>query len=109
MALFLGEHADPGVSFMEGTLMTGFEKRWQVRTFVFLLFRRAQGHKPLGDFLVRNRGHEAIKPEARAVPWARNNSPPCGGAVLKLLLSSKSGRRILMRMSAARLSMPGEL
>lgn len=32
MKLFLGEHADSGTSFMEGTLMTGFEKRWQVRT-----------------------------------------------------------------------------
>eukprot|EP00752_Nemacystus_decipiens_P018205 g16334.t1 len=29
MKLFLGGHADSGVSFMEGALMTGFEKRWQ--------------------------------------------------------------------------------
>lgn len=31
MTLFLGEHADSGVNFMEGSLMAGFEKRWQVR------------------------------------------------------------------------------
>ena len=43
MTLFLGEHADSGVSFMEGALMTGFEKRWQVRTFCFFAFSSRLG------------------------------------------------------------------
>ncbi|CAN0074199.1 unnamed protein product [Ectocarpus sp. 6 AP-2014] len=44
MSLFLGEHADAGVSFMDGELMTGFEKRWQGYTEDQGLQRRADHH-----------------------------------------------------------------
>lgn len=30
MKLFLGEHADKGVTFLDGARMMGFEKRWKV-------------------------------------------------------------------------------
>lgn len=32
MRKVLGEYAGAGVSFMDGALMKGFEKRWRVRT-----------------------------------------------------------------------------
>ncbi|CAN0460237.1 unnamed protein product, partial [Hapterophycus canaliculatus] len=44
MKLFLGEHADAGVTFMDGARMMGFEKRWKGYTEDQGLQRAAKDH-----------------------------------------------------------------